>query len=290
MNIVKSFAGILIAVAIAVISGATFIVQQTQYALVFQFGEIKRAPITAPGLYFKLPFIQNVVLLDKRILDLDLPEQTLLTADQQNLNVDAFARYKITNPLTFYQQLNSVRNANGTLSGITNSAVRNVLAGSRFTAIVSQDRANLTNKIQDEVNKQARGFGVEMVDVRLTRVNLPPANSTAVFERMKSERRQEAAELRAKGEEFATTIRAKADRDVVELVAEANRKALEARGGGEADRARILNDILLKDPEFFSFLQSLDAYELALKGGNTKMVISPNSPFFKYLNDAKPKK
>jgi modulator of FtsH protease HflC len=213
-----------------------------------------------------------------------------LTADKQNLAVDAFARFKITNPLVFYQQLNNVARAKATLSSITNSSMRNVLAGSRSTAIISTDRAAIMNKIQEEVNKQAKNLGIEIIDVRLTRVNLPVANSNAVFERMRSERKQEAAELRAKGEEFAATIRAQADRDVTVLLADANRKALEARGKGEAERTRVLNEVLGKDPEFFSFLQSLDAYDKSLLKENSRIIMSPNSPFFKYLNDPKVRK
>jgi membrane protease subunit HflC len=280
----------LLAVLVPLVTGSLFIVHQTQSALVFQFGEIRRAPITKPGLYFKIPFIQNVVYLDNRVLDLDLEEQTLLTADQQNLAVDAFARFKITNPLIFYQQLNNVGRAKAQLSSITNSSMRNVLAGSRSTAIISTDRAGIMNKIQEEVNKQAKNLGIEIIDVRLTRVNLPTANANSVFERMRSERKQEAAELRAKGEEFAATIRAQADRDVTVLLADANRKALEARGKGEAERTRVLNEVLGKDPEFFSFLQSLDAYDKSLLKENSRIIMSPNSPFFKYLNDPKVRK
>lgn len=290
MSIFKTFGGLIFAGVIALLSGAAFIVQQTSSAIVLQFGEVKRAPITAPGLYFKIPFIQNVVFFDNRILDLDLPEQNVLTVDQQNLAVDAFVRYKIIDPLLYFRTVNRTSQAQAQLTSITNSAMRNVLAGASFTAIVKTDRDKLMNRIQEDVNKQAKPLGVEIIDMRLTRVNMPIANSNAVFERMRSERKQEAAELRATGEQLAVTIRAKADRDITVILAEANRKAQEIRGVGEAERTRILNEVLSKDGEFFSFLQSLNAYEIAIKSDNSKIVISPNSPFFKYLQDPKGKK
>jgi modulator of FtsH protease HflC len=290
MSFLKSFSGLIIAVAVAFLSGAAFIVQQTQSALVFQFGEIVRAPITKPGLYFKVPFLQNEVRLSNQILDLDLPEQTVLTLDRQNLTIDAFARYKITNPLIFYQSLNNLNSAKLTLSSYVNASVRNTLAGASFTAIVRTDRNALMNRIQEDVNKQAKAQGVEIIDVRLTKVNMPQSNSEAVFNRMRSERKQEAAELRATGEQFAATIRARADRDVTQILAEANRKAQESRGTGEGERTRILNEVFNKDPEFFSFVQSLNAYELSLKGENSRLVLSPSSSFFKYLNDPKGKR
>ncbi len=176
-TILKSTAGIIIAAAIFIASGALFVVQQTQYALVFRFGQIVRNPITEPGLNVKLPFVENVVTVDKRILDLDLPVQTILSSDRQNLEVDAFARYRVKDPLRFLQTVNNIAGANVRLSSFTNSTMRSVLANATFAAIIRTDRAALMNRIQDELNKQAETIGVEIIDLRLTRVDLPPANS-----------------------------------------------------------------------------------------------------------------
>jgi membrane protease subunit HflC len=263
---------------------SAFAVPQTQQALVLRFGAVQRV-VTEPGLKFKAPFVDTVIMLDKRILDLDLPVQEILANDQNRLSVDAFARYRISNALLFFQSVNNINGANAQLNRITNSTIRNVLAEANYTAIVRTERARLMNRIQDEVNRQARAFGIEIVDVRLTRVDLPAANSQAVFQRMQTERQREAADLRANGSQTSQEIRARADRDVQVLLGEAGRKADETRGQGDAERNRIFAAAFSRDPEFFAFYRSMQAYEAGLKSGDTRMVISPNSDFFRFFND-----
>jgi membrane protease subunit HflC len=271
------------AIALVAVLSA-FVVQQTQQALVLRFGAINRV-ITDPGLKFKMPFIDSVITIDKRVLDLDLPVQEVLASDQNRLSVDAFARYRITNALLFFQTVNNINGANAQMNRIANSSIRNILADATYTAIVRTDRAALMNRIQDDVNRQARAFGIEIVDVRLTRVDLPAANSQAVFQRMQTERQREAADLRANGSQTSQEIRARADRDVQVLLGEAGRKSDETRGQGDAERNRIFAAAFNKDPEFFSFYRSMQAYETGLRAGETRMVLSPNSDFFRFFND-----
>lgn len=282
---VKMAAGIVLAALVFLAANTFFVVQQTQHAIVLRFGQIVREPISEPGLSMKIPFIDNVVYLDKRTLDLDLPVQTVLSTDRQNLDVDAFARYRITQPLRFFQTVRTVPNANNRLQSFVNSSMRNVLAGATFSAIIRTDRAALMNRIQEDVNREATTLGVEIVDLRLTRVDLPQVNQEAVFNRMRTERRQEAADLRATGNEQAVTIRARADRDVVGLLAEAGRKAEEMRGAGDAERNKVFAEAFGRDPNFFAFYRTMQAYEQTLRGGDTRMVISPNSDFFRFFGD-----
>jgi modulator of FtsH protease HflC len=281
----RSFILVLLAVVGIAAYASLFVVRQTDYALVLRFGAV-RHEISKPGLYFKVPMIDNVVTVDKRILDLDLPAQTVLSADRQNLEVDAFARYKIVSPLKFYQSVNNVALANARLSSFGNSALRNVLAGASFVSIIRTERDALMNRIQADVNRQAQNLGVEIVDLRLTRVDLPAANSEAVFRRMQTERQREAADLRANGAQQAQTIRAKAERESTIILAEATRKSDELRGQGEAEKNRILADAYNRDPGFFAFYRSMQAYENGLKPSETRMVLSPTSRFFRYFNNA----
>ena len=274
----------LLAVAAVTLWASTFIVYQTQQALVLQFGRV-RSVIKEPGLYFKLPLLENVVYLDKRVLDLDLPVQTILSADRQNLEVDAFARYRIADPLRFYQTVQNLNTANLRLSSFTNAAMRNTLASVSRDAIVRTDRPGLMNKIQDEINRQAAALGIEIVDLRLTRVDLPTANSQAVYQRMQTERQREAADLRANGQQQAQGIRARAEREATVIVAEATRKAEEARGQGDAEKNRILAEAFGRDPDFFAFYRSMQAYEASLKQGDTRFVMTPDSDFFRFFND-----
>jgi membrane protease subunit HflC len=271
-------------IAAAVLFSSTFVVPQTAQALVFQFGRASRAPITEPGLYFKLPVIENVIEIDKRILDLELPSQEVISSDQKRLVVDAFTRYRVTDPLRFYQSVNNVTGANMRLTPIVNSTVRTVLADASFAAVVRTDRSTLMHKIRDDVNRQAQGLGIEVVDVRLRRADLPEQNSQSVFQRMQTERQREAADIRANGSQLSQTIRARADRDVTVLRADATRKADEVRGSGEAEKNRVLADAFNRDPSFFGFYRSMQAYEQALKS-DTRMVLSPDSEFFRYFND-----
>ena len=276
---------ILLALAAIVLYSSIFVVQQTQYALVLRFGAVQSA-IDQPGLKFKLPLVDNVTYFDKRVLDLDLPVQTVLSADRQNLEVDAFTRFRIIDPLKFYQAVGNLDLARQRLSSFTNSVMRNVLASASRDAIVRTERGGLMNRIQDDVNRQAQSLGIEMIDVRLTRVDLPAANSQAVYQRMRTEREREAADLRANGQQRAQTIRATAEREATVIRAEANRKAEELRGQGDADRNRILAEAFGLDPEFFAFYRSMQAYEAGLKSGDTRLVLSPDSDFFRYFNDA----
>ncbi|MCP1548540.1 MULTISPECIES: protease modulator HflC [Methylorubrum] len=283
--------GLVILAAAAAIGlyASVFTVGQMQQALVLQLGRVRDVlnPVgqNKPGLYFKVPFTDSVVLFDKRVLDLDLPVQTLLTADRQNLEVDAFVRYRIIDPLKFYQAAGTIALANQRLASFTNSALRNVLARTSRDAIVRTERAELMNTIQEDVNKQAKSLGIEIVDLRMTRVDLPAKNSQAVYDRMTSERKKEATDIRANGDQAATLIRAKADRDVVVILAEANQKQEELRGEGDAERNRILAEAFSQDANFFAFYRSMQAYEQALKGQDTRLVVSPNSDFFRFFND-----
>ncbi len=269
-NALRTGLVVLGALVLVVIYASAFTVGQTQQALVLQFGRVRtvlnQAGTDKPGLYFKVPFLESVTMFEKRLLDLDLPVQTVLSADRQNLEVDAFARYKIIDPLRFYQAVNNIQVANQRLGSFTNAAMRNVLASASRDAIVRTQREALMNRIQEEVNRQAKNLGIEIVDLRLTRVDLPAANSQAVYQRMRTEREREAADLRANGAQVAATIKARADRDVTVLLAEANQKADQLRGQGEADRNRILAEAFGQDPDFFAFYRSMQAYEKGLTG------------------------
>jgi membrane protease subunit HflC len=276
---------ILLGLVVIVLYSSIFFVQQTQNALVLRFGAVQAEIKDDPGLHFKLPLVDTVTYFDKRVLDLDLPVQTLLSADRQNLEVDAFTRYRIVDPLKFYQAVGGIPLANQRLTSFTNSAMRNVLASASRDAIVRTERGRLMNRIQEDVNHQAASLGIEMVDVRLTRVDLPAANSQAVYQRMRTEREREAADLRANGQQRAQTIRAKAERDAVVIRAEANRQAEELRGQGDADKNRILAEAFGQDPDFFAFYRSMQAYEAGLKSSDTRLVLSPNSDFFRFFND-----
>ena len=275
---------LLLAVAAIAVFAAMFTVHQTQQALVLRFGAVRKV-LNEPGLYFKVPLIENVHYVDKRVLDLDLPVQTILSTDRQNLEVDAFARYRITDPLRFYQSVNNVQNANARLSSFVNSALRNVLAGATTMDIIRTRRGELMNSIQESVNRQSRELGIEIVDLRLTRVDLPAANSQAVFQRMQTERQREAADIRATGQQEAQGIRARAEREATVIVADATRQADQLRGQGDAEKNRILAEAFGRDPDFFAFYRSMQAYENGLRQNDTRMVLSPNSNFFRYFND-----
>jgi membrane protease subunit HflC len=261
-----------------------YIVHQTQTALVLEFGKPQDV-VTTPGLKFKKPFIQTVAYFDNRILDIDLPSKEVIASDQKRLVVDAFARYKITDALLFFQSVTNEIGARNRLESVMDSTIRSVLGSSTFVDVVKLRRDALMQAIADRVNNEARGFGIQVVDVRLKRVDLPEANSQAVYERMKTERQREAAEIRAQGSEGAKRIRANADRQVTVLIAEANRDAERMRGEGDAERNRIYAEAFGKDPDFFSFYRSMQAYEEGLKSEDTRLVISPNSEFFQYFNN-----
>lgn len=281
---IRAAALVILAIAGIVAFTSLFTVGQAQHALVLRFGGV-RAVISEPGLNFKVPFIENVVYFDKRILDLDLPAQEVIASDQKRLVVDSFTRYRIENPLQFYQTLNNIAGANSQLTTIVNSNVRTVLAEATFTDIVRTQRQPLMNRIRDEVNRVSDGFGITVVDVRLRRADLPEQNSQAVFQRMQTERQREAADIRAQGSQLSQTIRARADRDVAVILAEANQRSEELRGEGDGQRNRIYADAYGRDRDFFSFYRSMQAYEAGLQGTDTRLVISPDSDFFRYFSD-----
>jgi modulator of FtsH protease HflC len=279
---------ILLGVVALVLYASLFTVHQTQQAVVLRFGAVRQV-ISDPGLYMKAPFIDVVLPVERRLLDLDIPAQTVLSSDRQNLEVDAFARYRITDPLRFYQTVNNIPNANARLQSFVNAAMRNTLANASFPEIIRTSRVQLMERIAETVNRQANDLGIEVADVRLTRVDLPPANSDAVFSRMQTERQREAADLRAQGAQRAQGIRARADRDVVVILAEATRTSEELRGAGDADRNRILADAYQRDPDFFAFYRSMQAYELGLRStpdAETRLVLSPDADFFRFFGSS----
>ena len=259
-----------------------FIVQEINQAIVLQFGDPKKI-ITKPGLNFKLPFIQNVVFLDKRILNLDTPPEEVIASDQKRLIVDAFARFKIVDPLKFYISVGNERVARSRLSTIINSRIRGVLGTQELATLLSTDRARQMQIIQSQVNDEAKNFGITIVDVRIKRADLPPANSEAIYKRMQTEREREAKEFRAQGAEIAQKIRSTADKDVTVILAQANKKSEIMKGEGDGQRNKIFANAFGRDPQFFACYRAMQAYEKALIGGETSLVLSPDSEFFKFF-------
>lgn len=274
------------ALAIAGALTSVFVVDQTQQAIVTQFGKPVRV-VDKPGLNFKLPFFfESVINLDRRVLDLETSSEEVISSDQKRLVVDAFTRYRIVNPLQFFQATSgSVLAGEDRLRTLLTSALRRVLGAATFQRVVKDDRAGLVALVQEQLNREAQALGISIVDVRIRRADLPEQNSQAIFQRMQTERQREAAEYRAQGVEAAERIKARADRDVVVLKAEADRQARETLGQGDAERARLLTEAFGKDAEFFAFWRSMQAYEASMKAGDTRLVISPDSDFFRYLND-----
>jgi membrane protease subunit HflC len=282
----------LIALVLILIVGtaSTFEVQQTEEALVLRFGEpvAGRGLVTKPGLHFKIPFVEEVIPIDNRILDLEAPKQEVLASDNTRIEVDAFLRYKIVDPLKFYQSVGTIERAKNQLGFVLNSAVRRVLGEANLQEIVRDNRAALMLKIRDEVNQQAGRLGVVATDVRIRRADLPRQISEKVFSRMQTERAREAAEYRAQGAEQAQKITAKADRDVVVLRGDAQKQADQVRGEGDATRNKIFADAYGKDPDFFAFYRSMQAYENGLKPADTRMILSPKSDFFRFFGSPHP--
>lgn len=273
-------------VALVLVMSSLFIVDERQKALVLQFGQIKSVK-EDPGLAFKLPFIQDVVFYDDRILSLETPEIEVTPSDDRRLLVDAFARYRISDVVRFRQAVSTggIALAEDRLQGILNAQVREVLGSDSVTSstILSDDRSELMERIRDSARARALSLGVEVVDVRLKQTFLPDQNLDATFARMSAERAREAADERARGQEAAQRVRAQADRTVVELESDARRQAEITRGEADAETNRIYAEAYGADPEFFEFYRSLDAYRAGLKGENTTMVLSPDSEFFDYL-------
>ena len=262
-----------------------FTVNQTQQALVLQFGEPKRI-ITKPGLAFKLPFIQDVIFYESRVLSL-IPQdaEEVILADQKRIQIDAYARYRIEDPLLFFQTVRNEIGARARLESIIDSSVRRVLGNETLASILTGERENINGSIRDEVNASVDSLGIDIIDVRLRRADYPESTSQNIFNRMKSEREREAKEFRATGDEEAQKIRADAEKTRTVIVAEAKREAQEVRGQGDSNAIRIYADSFGQDPEFFSFYRSMEAYRKSFGESGTSMVLSPNSSFFRYFKD-----
>lgn len=283
---ISGIVALIILAALAVVAySSLFVVRQTEQALVVRLGEPVRV-VTDPGLNFKLPFVDTVISIDKRILDLENPAQEIIASDQKRLVVDAFARYRIKNPLRFYQSVGSIQTANIQLATLLNSALRRVLGEVTFTNVVRDNRDDLMIRIRDQLDREADVYGISVVDVRIRRADLPEQNSQAVYQRMQTERQREAAEFRAEGAQRAQEIRSRADREATVIVAEANRKAEQLRGEGDGERNRIYAEAYGQDPDFFAFYRSMSAYEAGLKGDDTRFLLRPESEFFRYFGDA----
>ena len=264
--------------------GSLFTVYQTHQALVIRLGDPVRT-VTEPGLHVKIPLIDSVISIDKRILDLTSPAQEIIASDQKRLVVDAFARYRIQEPLKFYQTVGTIQGANSQLSTLLQSALRRVLGESSFIQVVRDERARLMAQMREQLDREAASFGISIVDVRIRHVNLPEQNSLAIFKRMQTERQRKGAQFRAEGGQRAQEIRAAADREVTELIAQATSEAEQIRGEGDAERNRIFAEAFNRDPEFFAFYRAMQAYEAAMRPGDTRMLLSPDSEFFRYFRN-----
>jgi len=283
LNVAGGVIAVLLIAALIVAYSALFTLYPTHQALVLRLGK-PQAVITDAGLHVKAPFIDSVVYIDKRILDLEAPAQEVIASDQKRLVVDAFARYKITNPLRFYQTLGSKAAADSQLEIQLNSALRSVLGGATFIQMVRDERAELMARITNLIDHEAAAYGIQVVDARIRRADLPEQNSQAVYKRMQTARQREAAEYRAQGQQQAQEIRAKADRAVTVLIADATSKGQQIRGEGDATRNEIFAKAFGQDPDFFSFYRSMQAYEEGLKPGETRLLLKPDSNFFRYFN------
>ena len=262
-----------------------FTVKEINQAIVLQFGDPKKI-ITTAGLQFKIPFIQNVVFLDRRILSLDPPPAEVIASDQKRLIVDAYARFKIIDPLKFYISVGDERVARSRLATIINSRIRSVLGKQSLATLLSEERSTQMSIIQEGVNVEAEKFGITIIDVRIKRADLPQANSEAIYKRMQTEREREAKEFRARGAEMAVTITSTADRKVTVILANAEKQSEIMKGEGDGIRNKIFADAYGQDPEFFSFYRAMQAYETALIGGDTTLILSPDSDFFKFFGNS----
>lgn len=284
MRTVLSFFAALLAGAGILAYFAFFIVHQNEQALVLEFGAPKRV-IDKAGLHWKIPVVETVQYFDKRILDLEMTPQEVPASDQKLLLVDAFARYRIHDPLKFYQAVTSEDQVPQRFGPIIQSTLRRVLGSTTFTDIVRDRRDELMKQIAAEVNTQGQQFGLEVVDVRIKRADLPEKNLQSVYDRMKADRFREAEELRAEGRAAANKIQADADRDAITIRAEARRRSDEMRGQGDAERNNIFAAAFNRDPAFFSFYRSMQAYEQGIKSGETRMLLSPDSEFFRFFTN-----
>jgi modulator of FtsH protease HflC len=279
--------GVAVGVVALLAASALFTVHQTQQALVLQFGNPKRI-ITESGLHMKIPFVQNAIYIDRRVLDFDAISEEVILGDQKRLVVDAFARYKIIDPLRFYQTVGTEEIFRGRINTILDASLRKALGEVPLFTVLSEDRSALMGRIRDQANLEAKQFGVDVVDVRIKRADLPAENSQAIYRRMQTEREREAKELRAQGAEMAQRIRARADRERVVLLAEARKEAQIARGEGDAEAVRIFAEAFGQDIDFFTFYRTMQAYRDALGDDNTSFVLSPNSEFFRFFGNSAP--
>ena len=276
-----------ILLAVIVVAGFTmylslFTVKEINQAIVLQFGDPKRV-ISEPGLQFKIPFIQNVEFIDRRILSLDPAPEEVIASDQKRLIADAYARFKIVDPLKFYISVGNEMVARSRLATIINSRIRNVLGKQSLATLLSEARAKQMAIIQEGVNTEAEKFGITIIDIRIKRADLPQANSEAIYKRMQTEREREAKQFRARGAEMAVTITSTADKEVTVILANANKQSEIMKGEGDGMRNKIFADAFGQDPEFFSFYRAMQAYEKALIGGETSLILSPDSDFFKFF-------
>jgi modulator of FtsH protease HflC len=281
---------LIVIAAVLVVAGifamsALFIVDQTQLALVLQFGQPRRV-IREPGLWVKRPFLEDVILYDNRLLDFEPPPEEVIVSDQKRLVVDTYTRYRITDPLLFFQTVNSEVAVRARLNAMVSGSLRRVLGNVTLSALLSDQRPAIMHQIRDEVAAQGKSFGIDVVDVRIRRADLPEENSQAIFARMQSEREQQAAQYRAEGAEAAQTVRANAERERTVILAEAQRDAQKVRGDGDAESIRIYADAFGQDKEFFAFYRSMQAYRDALTGHGTSFVLTPDSGFFRFFENS----
>lgn len=285
MRVFLALLVILAGAAAAAVYSSAFIVHQNQQALVLRFGEPQEPLRNKPGLHWKMPLVDTVEYFDKRILDIEPDTKEVIASDQKRLIVNSFARYRIVNPLLVYQRVGGERGINSRLDPIIESALRRVLGSHTFSDVVRDKREELMRQIASQVNTEGKNYGLEVVDVRIKRADLPEQNSKSVFDRMRAERQRESAEFRAQGNAEANRIRATAEREATVIKAEATRKGETLRGEGDADRNRIFAEAFSQDADFFAFYRSMQAYEAGLKSDGTRLVISPDSEFFKYFQN-----
>jgi membrane protease subunit HflC len=276
------YGGFAVFAFLIILSGSLFSVDQRQNGVVFQFGEAVRV-IETPGLNIKIPFIQNVQFFDKRVLDVKAEAKELTASDEKRVIVDAFAKFRIVNTVQFIKTVHNYQGAQLRLNRILESAMRTVIGKFPLNTLLTDKRANLMLQIRDLTYSGAKNFGVEVIDVRILKADLPPENSTAIYMRMQTDREKEANQIRAEGNEEAARIRSKADKESKIILANAYMDAQKAKGLGDAESARLYNQAYSKDPEFFKFYASLNAYKTSLTKENTQFVLSPDSEFFKYL-------
>ena len=286
MNRSHLFIGIVVAAAVGVITlfSSMFTVNQAEQALVLQFGSLQRE-IREPGLYFKIPFLQSVVHYDKRVLNVNVAQLEATDIDQKKIVVDMYGKYRIVDPLRFYQTVRSEANMEDQLSNLMRETLLGILAGVEMGRVMTAERADLMDQITTEVARTTQQYGIDVIDVRMKRVDLPQVNSEAVFARMSSQRQQEAAGIRASGQRDAQALRAEADKQQVIIVANANKESEILRGEGDAEATRIYNDAFGRDPEFFDLYRSLQAMETGLSGETTTYVGPPSGDFFRYFGE-----